>query len=53
MCSIRWMEDNGIRRGVPIDHIDGRGPGESRPKGLFLPEGGEESMFHRLVPIRT
>lgn len=57
MCSIRWMEDNGIRRGVPIDHIDatlrGRGP-ESRPKGIISSgRGGEERMFHRLVPIRT
>lgn len=41
--SIRWKEDNGIRRAVSIDRIDvrdvrGRGP-VSRPKGLFLPEG--------------
>lgn len=41
--SIRWKEDNGIRRAVSIDRIDvrdvrGRGL-VSRPKGLFLPEG--------------
>lgn len=49
--SIRWMEDNGIRRAVPIDRIDVRGP-VSRPKGLFLPEGARE-MLRQLGSIRT